>query len=51
MIVIFVPFLNTEVFETNAVYDYKIWLVMFTFPFIVFMVEEVRKLIIRKKKA
>ena len=51
MIVIFVPFLNTEVFETNAVYDYKIWLVMLTFPFIVFMIEEVRKLIIRKKKA
>ena len=51
MIVIFVPFLNTEVFETNAVYDYKIWLVMLTFPFIVFMIEEVKKLIIRKKKA
>ena len=51
MIVIFVPFLNTEVFYTIAVYDYKIWLVMLTFPFIVFTIEEVRKLIIRKKKA
>ena len=50
MVVIFVPFLNTDVFETNVITDYKIWLIILTFPFIIILVEELRKYIINKKK-
>ena len=50
MVVIFVPFLNTDVFETNVITDYKIWLIILTFPFIIILVEELRKHIINKKK-
>ena len=49
MVVIFVPFLNTDVFETNVITDYKIWLIILTFPFIIILVEELRKYIINKK--
>lgn len=50
MVVIFVPFLNTTVLETNMILDYRIWLIMLTFPFIVVGVEELRKYIKRRKK-
>lgn len=49
IIVLFVPMLNTVVLETNAIYDYRIWLIMFTFPFIVIGIEELRKYLKRRK--
>ena len=51
LLVVFVPFLNTEVFQTNALTDWKIWLVLLSFPFIVVAIEETRKYIIRRRKA
>ena len=50
MIVTFVPFINTEVFETNQILDWKIWLVILTFPFIVIVIDETRKYFIRRRK-
>ena len=51
MIVTYVPFINTEVFETNQILDWKIWLVILTFPFIVIAIDETRKYFIRRRKA
>ncbi|MBO8427979.1 MAG: cation-transporting P-type ATPase [Firmicutes bacterium] len=50
LLVIFVPFINTEVFETNMILDYRIWLIMLTFPFIIVGIDEIRKYIIRKRE-
>lgn len=49
VVVIFAPFLNTEVLETNMVTDYRIWLIILTFPFILIGTDELRKYIYRKK--
>ena len=47
---IFIPVLNTVVLETNMVLDWKIWLIMLTFPFICLFTGELRKYIKRKRK-
>ena len=47
---IFIPGLNTVVLETNMVLDWKIWLIMLTFPFICLFTGELRKYIKRKRK-
>ena len=49
LVVIFVPFINTEVFETNVLTDYRIWLILITFPFVVFGLGELRKYLLRRK--
>ncbi len=50
MAVVFIPVLNTVVFETNMVLDYRIWLIMLTFPFISLFSGELRKYIKRRKE-
>ena len=49
MFVIFLPWVNENVFQSYNITDYRIWLVMLTFPFIIFFIEELRKYFLRKK--
>lgn len=49
MLVIFVPGLNENVFQSYNITEWRIWLIMLTFPFIIFFVEELRKYFLRKK--
>ncbi len=47
---LFIPVLNREVFQTNGITSWEIWIVLLALPFISFGLEELRKLILSRRK-
>ncbi len=48
--IVFVPWINTEIFQAYNITTWQIWLILISFPFLVFFLEEGRKALLRRKE-
>lgn len=48
LLVVFVPWVNEMIFESNAVTDWRIWLIILLIPFVIVALEEGRKWLLRE---
>ncbi len=47
----FIPWVNAEIFQANMITSWQTWLILVTFPFIVFFLDEGRKKLLRNHSA